>query len=637
MEPNDHIREFLNYYCSLKHAPHYAVLLTGKWGSGKTWFIKDFISRHASLNKRILYVSLYGLQSFADIEGEFFRLLHPVLASKKVRVLANLLKGTLKGTLRIDVNGDGKSEADVSVNVPSDEVLKNLSLEPDQILVFDDLERCSIPIGDLLGYINQLVEHVGLKAILIANEEEIVGGSETDAGSDYRRIKEKLIGRTFEVAPEVSRATDGFIANLPKGTARTIAEKNKAMILRVYESSGFKNLRLVRHALEEFHRLAQALDRAPLDCDALLVELLERYLILSFEVRSGEIKPEEITKLNQMHLPFGSADAPDPDAGFGEIRKKYGSLNSASPLVTDAVWETVFTRGAMPRAELNECLHNSRYLQSRTKPNWVNLWHGTSLSDEEFREVLAKVEEEWNSKHYKKLGVVIHVTGLFIRYARAGLYPKTPAAIIESANAYIGELLATGAVAPLEQGASLSASEKMGYKALGYASLEDPDFKCFLETVEQKRRDAFVDSLPVKAQQLLEIMTTDSSTFTRQVSYSGEPDNVYFRIPILKFLEAQDFFDRFMAVKADDKRSIASALRARYSSQNFNRELVSEAQWMASISTLVSTEAHRRVGTITGLLLSDLQQSCILPALQMIEKTQGLAESSQPTDAPRER
>ena len=38
---NKHIKEFLNYYIGLPN-PQYAVLLKGKWGSGKTHFINEY-------------------------------------------------------------------------------------------------------------------------------------------------------------------------------------------------------------------------------------------------------------------------------------------------------------------------------------------------------------------------------------------------------------------------------------------------------------------------------------------------------------------------------------------------------------------------------------------------------------------
>ena len=36
---NKHIEEFLDYYLNVEQSPDYAVLITGCWGSGKTYFI----------------------------------------------------------------------------------------------------------------------------------------------------------------------------------------------------------------------------------------------------------------------------------------------------------------------------------------------------------------------------------------------------------------------------------------------------------------------------------------------------------------------------------------------------------------------------------------------------------------------
>lgn len=81
--PNEHIEDFLKYYFKLKNSPHYAVLLKGNWGVGKTWLLKDVMKQLDSPDdhtKKYLYVSLYGVESFKDIENEFFRELYPLLS-----------------------------------------------------------------------------------------------------------------------------------------------------------------------------------------------------------------------------------------------------------------------------------------------------------------------------------------------------------------------------------------------------------------------------------------------------------------------------------------------------------------------------------------------------------------------------
>lgn len=61
-------------------------------------------------------------------------------------------------------------------------------------IIFDDLERCSIVIPNILGYINQFVENNGLKVIVIANEDEIIKLDQLDNKIDnakaYLTIKE---------------------------------------------------------------------------------------------------------------------------------------------------------------------------------------------------------------------------------------------------------------------------------------------------------------------------------------------------------------------------------------------------------------------------------------------------------------
>ena len=48
--PNEHIEEFLKHYFKLPSPPQYAVLLKGKWGVGKTWFLKKIMSQLDSSN-----------------------------------------------------------------------------------------------------------------------------------------------------------------------------------------------------------------------------------------------------------------------------------------------------------------------------------------------------------------------------------------------------------------------------------------------------------------------------------------------------------------------------------------------------------------------------------------------------------
>ncbi|TCO98425.1 P-loop NTPase fold protein [Rubrivivax gelatinosus] len=621
MSDNQHIREFLDYYCGLPKEPQYAVLLVGLWGSGKTWFIKDFVKTHLNQPKRVLYLSLYGVQSFDDIESEFFRLLHPVLGSKPVRVLHRLARGVLKTSLNFDIDGDGKSDGSISGGLPAEKLLERISLDATKILVLDDLERCSIPIADLLGYVNQFIEHGGIKAILIANEVELLKtASGTAAG--YARIKEKLIGRTFEVIPEVGLALEHFAADLPSIRAQQVVRSNFPLITQVYECSKYKNLRLVRHALWDFDRLLQSLEPSVLQSDELLKDLLALFLAYSFEVHSGAIKPSEVEKLQDhwgLYLRRNNNE-PDPDQHFHDIRAKYSGLNLYTSLVQQPVLVAIFSTGSVPRAELNASLLKSKYFQDKNQPTWVKLWYGANLSDDDFASVLATVDAEWAARSYRNLGEVIHVTGLLIRYAKHGIYSRSVEEVVTSAREYVSELLASGEIPMIEPNMRPSPFERDSYAGLGFASMEDNAFQDFLEYIDERRRSALQASLPAQANALLSLVDTDTNLFYRRLVLNNDAENRYYKTAILHFVPPIDFIGRLLATTPENRRTVAYTFKERYSFDQFNPELLPELGWLIEVGSLLRQEVAVRAGKVSSMSLQWIVDPHINNAISRLER-----------------
>lgn len=125
---NTHIKAYLDYYCGLTHAPGFAVLLTGQWGAGKTWFINKYREKLKKNNQKCLYVSLNGMTTFSEIGDAFFQQLHPVLSSRGMAIASKIITGLLKGALKIDLNNDRIDEGTWSIQVPEihiPEYLKN--------------------------------------------------------------------------------------------------------------------------------------------------------------------------------------------------------------------------------------------------------------------------------------------------------------------------------------------------------------------------------------------------------------------------------------------------------------------------------------------------------------------------------
>lgn len=95
---NTNVASYLSYYYQLPYSPEYAVLLKGNWGAGKTWFVKNGLKE---TENKYLYVSLYGITSFDEIESAFFEQLHPVLSSKGMQLTSKIFKGVLKTAIKV--------------------------------------------------------------------------------------------------------------------------------------------------------------------------------------------------------------------------------------------------------------------------------------------------------------------------------------------------------------------------------------------------------------------------------------------------------------------------------------------------------------------------------------------------------
>ena len=90
---NNHIKEYLMNYIGLEN-PQYAILLKGKWGSGKTHFINKYKEEldKKQPKQKYIYVSLYGITSFDEIETKFLEAIYPKLYNRKTIFVGKIAK-----------------------------------------------------------------------------------------------------------------------------------------------------------------------------------------------------------------------------------------------------------------------------------------------------------------------------------------------------------------------------------------------------------------------------------------------------------------------------------------------------------------------------------------------------------------
>lgn len=610
---NQKIHDFLKYYCDLPHPPEYAVLIKGKWGTGKTWFIKNLISDLNTSSIRSLHISLYGMNSFDEIENEFFRQLHPVLSSKKMALAGKVLKGLVKTTFKIDL---GKDEASISSSIPDLDLPDYLKDTEKFVLIFDDIERCDMPICNLLGYINYFVEHSGYKVIMLANEEEIL---EKDSNSlSYKRVKEKLIGKTFEIVPEVDIALAAFISQSSSVENKKILEEQKPLITSLYNASNYKNLRHLKQAIADFEWLLDAISEKATSNINVIKSLITTYLVFTFEIKSGEMQASQIKDISNEWVKYFLDKVKDKDNVIHKITLKYPEFNIYDLILSEELWMQIFDKGFFDEALIQNSVDQSKYLFTENTPPWKRLWYASELQDDEISKLLAQVDNEFENRQHSEIEVFLHIFGILLYLSETGIYAKNKEQILIEGKAYVDYLKVANLLADQAEAINRPFFHNSAH-SLGYHHKDSTEFKQLDDYLIEKCKAAVIENYPAVAIELLQLMKTDAMDFSIQLYLCNHKDNRYYDIPILPFIDVDTFVSNFIGLPQRAKWNIYSMLEQRYSLADFNKKLTSEATWLESVSTNLAAEAANFPKTMQNHNLSNASAAFAKAATKLKE------------------
>ncbi|WP_238907461.1 P-loop NTPase fold protein [Clostridium sp. YIM B02506] len=335
----DNVSEYVN------NNSKYAILIDGEWGCGKTFFVKKKLIpeiENNNTNRKTIYISLYGLKSCDDIMKKIF--------IKMIPLADNSIKNKLEPFASVILSGISLYNIKLpKINIPKIKYENFINLDK-YIIFFDDLERCSIELNEILGYMNNLVEHNNVKMIIIANEKELgkvnkfnnleakyslalnkniqfpnfnisyddIINSMSPESNDkvvkkaidvdtllkrceylfdkdilYHQIKEKLIGETMKFTPDISEILNAIIVNNVKhDKVKELLYPLKESIQTRLNTNNHNNFRTVLFTLEKFERLYSVINKIEIE-DNIKLQILEDIFIcclnFSIKFRKGDI------------------------------------------------------------------------------------------------------------------------------------------------------------------------------------------------------------------------------------------------------------------------------------------------------------------------------------------------------------
>lgn len=246
-----------------------AIMMTGPWGCGKSYYINNILKsffKKKEIENDLIIVSLYGLKELDEISKSIYlEIRAKILNSKKEtitagKIISKTIVKNLLGHIGIDCS---ISDKDLK------KLYKSIDLK-DKLVILEDVERCSIDIRELLGFVNGLVENDHAKVLLVTNEDEIISFSKENKGEvdkqkrvqkyddktlEYFKIKEKTIGDTinFLISPVngMKNIIDGFGKSVLQKVVRETDDNIFDEIVNIMNQINSSNLRSIKFACQK--------------------------------------------------------------------------------------------------------------------------------------------------------------------------------------------------------------------------------------------------------------------------------------------------------------------------------------------------------------------------------------------------
>jgi hypothetical protein len=295
LHQNNMDRVFLEY---LKMQTGYALLINGPRGIGKTHYVKYTLVPLARTvpvggkgNRvyRPVFISLYGLVTIRDLSVRLTYELIPMLGTRSGMSNTGIAKLFIQSFLQ----NQGPLSLETLV-AEMDKLPDSLLDTRNFVFIFDDLDRTTIRLEELIGFVNSLVEHENNKVVLITDQDHI------DERDMFRQVREKSIGITLEYQLDFKHVFQSVIRErYKKGKPDFYRHLNglELFIVSLFEEEGDQNLRTLFYFLQHFDRIIAelngplSLNDKELSQDSLekLLEVFRFALAVSIEFRKGHI------------------------------------------------------------------------------------------------------------------------------------------------------------------------------------------------------------------------------------------------------------------------------------------------------------------------------------------------------------
>ena len=581
-----HLEYYLNYYQTLDK-PRFGVLITGDWGTGKTHQVLKCIPK-----EHRIYVSLFGLTSAEEIRTAILSRIAlskiPTSNEKFLKVIPRLDKALQS----LDKSSSMAWLTQGIANV----VLSQESMS-DRVLVFDDLERSCLRPRDLFGLVNSYIEEYTFRVVIICNEMEPPNG--------FLTFKEKLIGQTIQIEPQVSEAFQEFLAELRFSDSRTLITSHRELILRLFSDSAVSSLRVLRHVIRDLDRLFECLDDHHRNNHNAMTELIGIFCARNIAIRTGQI--DEKALRDKVLRPFGyifdSSDNEEANADVSKMVKseeRFPTVRFNSDLLDVQILIETLVEGRYIKTNIQDSINGSiHFIKHDDLPSWKVIMNFESLDDSTVDRAVARMRKQISTHQPADIGEMLHCFSLMMMMSTRGIVCEKISDIVAMGQTYVDDLLRRGILALADHDGERHDRLGEAYDGYGYELRDEyrSDFSDLVSYVNDGRHRALQARMPEWSENLLKLVESNGEQFIEEVCFTNSNErNRFAAMAILHHIAPEKFVNAWLGSPYSNWQSISLAFDIRYEKNFQHGRLAAEREWATEVYRLLRAELNSASG-----------------------------------------
>ncbi|MDO5895664.1 P-loop NTPase fold protein [Agrobacterium sp. Azo12] len=580
---NDHAAKVLDAYLDAEQlsVPH-AVLIEGRWGSGKTYFLQNVYEPARKERMRterrhhtpFLFVSLFGANSASDVEMRIYKAACP----------GEAVAGAIAGTIALGIGEffRVKDAAKGTVDKLGKKAIRRLS---DYVFVFDDLERIEKQaFGEVMGLINSFIAEHGRRVILVTDEKKL--SASLDNGL-WKEQNEKIIGRRAHIEADFESVIQNAINNLPDGLTKQLMSNQISDFLRVASAAKVENLRNLSWAM---HNTIAFVNCLTTDQDIPEKHILSTMLVVlatTLWMRSGLLDADVLEKIPGLSRTLAlrsfkrnKEDTPlDPVL---ETAKKFSDtfhfLSIDAPPVDYGLINGFENSGVLNPDKVKSWIKFELGIgEEHAEPSWRKLWYSFERPIAETEGAIATLQAELHERKYTEYGPILHSVGLAIQRQNLNDKRLTDGEdVVLFFKKYIDDIAEKG-VLKNRTGEFLVFVES--HAGMGFTSRETPEFEEICKYLDQKSQELQILELRDAVDAIVQ---EAENNHPQALMKLVDTDKVFSVQPLLQSISS----DRIATLMAQDAPALnvgAKMLAYRYHRARNGDELLQEIRWAREV------------------------------------------------------